>query len=335
MRAGVGSRQYPGAYPGRCRRLSGEAMSATDTGILGTSRAMADLRAWLPKVAASPASVLVTGETGTGKERVADAIHRLSPRARGPFVALNCAALPEALVESELFGHERGAFTGAFERASGRMTDADGGTLFLDEIGELAPSAQAKLLRAVERREVRPLGGGRVRPVDIRIVAATNRPLEAMVAEGRFRADLYYRLNVAVIALPPLRERTEDVPLLLSAALAAQSERLGRHIGEPDEELLACLAAYPWPGNVRELFNLAEAVGIDPPDGAIGLCHLPPFWRARLEPYRPEAHAERDRLVAALRRAQWNKAEAARALNWSRMTLYRKLAHYRIDTPRG
>jgi DNA-binding NtrC family response regulator len=306
-----------------------------DLGLLGDSPAMAELRLWLPKVARSPATVLVTGETGTGKERVAEAVHRLSPRAAGPFVALNCAAIPEALVESELFGHERGAFTGAHQRSIGHMVAADGGTLFLDEVGEMPMAVQAKLLRALETREIRPVGSSQTRRVDIRIVAATNRTLSDMVACGQFRADLFYRLNVALIELPPLRDRPEDLPALLSAALAQFGRRIGRAIGPPDGELLECLEAHDWPGNVRELFNLAEALTIDPPDGRIGLRHLPPSWRRRLEHYRGDANRERDRLVDALASAHWNKAEAAKTLNWSRMTLYRKLERYRIEKPPG
>ncbi len=299
--------------------------------ILGVSPAIDRLRAYLPKVARSPATVLITGETGTGKERVAQAIHALSPRARGPFVGLNCAALPDALIESELFGHARGAFTGAHAAQSGQMRAADRGTLFLDEIGELPPCAQAKLLRAIECREVRPVGGCSAVPLDIRIVAATNQTLETMVASGRFRSDLYYRLNVARLELPPLRERVEDVPVLLDALVAELNDREGQRVGAPDPELLACLLAHRWPGNVRELRNLAEALFIDPPRGAIRFENLPPAFARLLEPHRRVACNERERLIAALNRTQWNKAEAARALNWSRMTLYRKLAQYKVE----
>lgn len=300
--------------------------------ILGVSPAIAYLRAYLPKVARSPATVLITGETGTGKERVAQAIHALSPRAAGPFIGLNCAALPDALIESELFGHARGAFTGAHAAQPGQMRSADHGTLFLDEIAEMPLAAQAKLLRAIERREVRPVGGCGTVSLDIRIVAATNQTLESMVACGRFRSDLYYRLNVARLDVPPLRDRLEDVPVLLDALVAELNDREGQRVGAPDPELLHCLLAHPWPGNVRELRNLAEALFIDPPRGAIRFENLPPAFARLLAPHRRAAGGERDRLIEALNRTQWNKAEAARALHWSRMTLYRKLAQYKVES---
>jgi two-component system response regulator HydG len=289
------------------------------------------LRAWLPKVARSSATVLITGETGTGKERVARAVHDLSIRARGRFVALNCAALPEGLVESELFGHARGAFTGAHHAARGQMLDASGGTLFLDEIGDMPLSAQAKLLRAIESREVRPVGGSASVPVDLRVVAATNQQLESLVECGKFRADLYYRLNVARVDLPPLRERMQDVPVLLDAAIAELNARENARVGAPNPELLNCLLSHDWPGNVRELRNLAEALFIDPPRGPIRFVDLPPSFARLFAPYRRNASDERDRLIEALTRTQWNKAQAAKALNWSRMTIYRKLAQHKLN----
>jgi two-component system response regulator HydG len=292
---------------------------------------MAAVRAWLPKVARSHATVLITGETGTGKERVARSIHALSNRAQGPFVALNCAALPEGLIESELFGHARGSFTGAHAASSGQMVEANGGTLFLDEIGDMSHIAQAKLLRVLETHEVRPVGGKRPVPVDLRLVAATNQRLEAMVSQGAFRADLYYRLNVARVELLPLRDRREDVPLLLEAVIAEFNARDGARVGSPDSEVMNCLLAYEWPGNVRELRNLAEALFIDPPQGSVHFADLPPAFARLFEPYRRQVSDERDRLIATLNQTHWNKAEAARALNWSRMTLYRKLEQYSIS----
>jgi len=299
--------------------------------MLGENAAIAHLRDYLPKLARSKATVLITGETGTGKERVAQAVHALGPRACGPFVALNCAALPDALVESELFGHARGAFTGAHAAHRGQLLEADGGTLFLDEIGEMPLPAQAKLLRVLETREVRAVGAARAAPVDIRVVAATNEPLEQAVAERRFRADLFYRINVARVDLPPLRERSEDVPLLFRAAIDELNERDGMAVQGPDAELLDCLLAYAWPGNVRELRNLAEAVFVDPPQGPICFSDLPAGFARLFEPLRRSASSERERLLEVLAATSWNKAEAARALNWSRMTLYRKLAHYALD----
>jgi len=299
--------------------------------ILGVSPGMAGLRAYLPKVGRSRVTVLVTGETGTGKERVAQAIHALSPRRDKPFLAVNCAAIPEALLESELFGHERGAFTGAHRASRGLIGEASGGTLFLDEIGEMSGWAQTKMLRALETGEVQPVGGARPVPTDVRIIAATNQPLEALVAQHRFRADLFYRLNIARVDLPPLRERPEDVPVLFGAAVSELNRRDGRRVGPPDADLLDCLLAHDWPGNVRELRNLAEAIFIDPPDGAIRFDHLPPAFGRLFGRYRRMVSVERDRLLDALRATNWNKTETAKSLNWSRMTLYRKLARYNID----
>ena len=306
-------------------------MEAGAQSILGVSAAIADLRAYLPKVARSSATVLITGETGTGKERVARAVHEGSARRSGPFVALNCAALPEGLIESELFGHARGAFTGAHSATRGYLVEASGGTLFLDEVGEMPLGAQAKLLRSIETREVQPVGCSRSVHVDLRIIAATNQTLERLLGCGAFRADLYYRLNVARIDLPPLRERAEDVPLLLEAAIDALNTRDHVRVGAPDREVLGCLLAYNWPGNVRELRNFAEALFIDPPSGAIRFRDLPPAFARLLAPHRQQRSDERDRLVDALNETHWNKAQAAKALNWSRMTLYRKLEHYHVE----
>jgi two-component system response regulator HydG len=284
---------------------------------------MAALRAYLPKVARSPATVLITGATGTGKERVARALHALGPRSRRPFVAVNCAALPDSLIESEMFGHERGAFTGAVSAFKGHVVQADGGTLFLDEIGEMSLYAQAKLLRVLETHEVMPVGAVRAIAVDLRVIAATNLPLEALMQNGNFRSDLYYRLNVARLDLPALKDRPEDIPLLFRHAVEELNRRDQRAVGAPDGELLRCLMAHDWPGNVRELRNLVEAIFIDPPSGYIGFADLPPVFRNMLMRYRTSAPSERDRLMGALEQTNWNKAEAAKQLNWSRMTLYR------------
>jgi two-component system response regulator HydG len=299
--------------------------------IVGVSPAIVALRDYLPKVAKSSATVLITGATGSGKERVAQAIHAVGPRAQRPFVPVNCAALPESLIESELFGHERGAFTGAIAASRGLIGGADGGTLFLDEIGEMHARAQAKLLRVLETKEVQPVGSSRATPVDVRVIAATNQPLEDQIASAGFRRDLFYRLNVVRIDLPPLKDRREDIPVLVRHVIAKLNARDDCHVRPPDAELLNCLLAHDWPGNVRELSNLVEAVFIDPPDGPIALEHLPPTFRAIFLRYRTAAGDERDRLISALEQTSWNKAEAARCLNWSRMTLYRKLAQYRLD----
>jgi DNA-binding NtrC family response regulator len=291
---------------------------------------MADLRDYLPKVARSQATVLITGETGTGKERVAQAVHDLSPRAERPFIVINCGAVPDTLIESELFGHARGAFTGAHAAVRGRIAAADGGTLFLDEIGEMSLYAQAKLLRVLETQQITPLGGGAMQQVDIRVIAATNRALETEVKAERFRVDLFYRLNVARLVVPPLRERGDDIGLLARHVIAVFNRREGARVGPPDAALLACLQSHDWPGNVRELRNLIEAVFIDPPIGRLGLEHLPPAFRAIFSGYQRDT-GDCDRLIAALERTHWNKAEAAKVLNWSRMTVYRKLAKYQLS----
>lgn len=302
-----------------------------DATLVGSSPPIQALRAYLPKVARSSASVLITGETGTGKECVAQAIHALSPRNRANFVVVNCAALPDTLVESELFGHMRGAFTGAHANARGKVAHAHGGTLFLDEIGELSLFAQAKLLRMLETRQVQPVGGTHSESVDIRVIAATNRVLEEEVEAKRFRADLYYRLNVARLELPPLRDRPEDVALLASHVIADFNRRDTAHVTGLSDSLTECLAAYHWPGNVRELRNLLESVFIDPPDGLLQLEHLAPAFQHMFGHYRHIAESERERMIAALERHRWNKAETAKELHCSRMTLYRKLAKYQLQ----
>ena len=226
--------------------------------MVGESTPMRTVYRFVSRVAASDSTVLITGESGTGKELVARAIHRNSPRVQKPFVAINCAALTETLLESELFGHEKGAFTGALQQKRGKLEVADGGTVFLDEMGELAASLQAKLLRALQEREFERVGGTRPVHIDVRIVAATNRDLAESVKAGAFRQDLYYRLNVVSIEMPPLRERREDIPLLASYFAARAGERSKRHILGVSPEARACLVNYEWPGNVRELENAVE-----------------------------------------------------------------------------
>ncbi len=237
--------------------------------IVGDSPPIRRVLESVEQVAATDATVLITGETGTGKELIARAIHRLSPRSRGPLVKFNCAAIPHTLLASELFGHERGAFTGAVARRKGRFEQANGGTLFLDEIGELPPEMQVMLLRVLQDREFERLGGGETVRVDLRIVAATNRDLAEDVRAGRFRSDLYYRLNVFPVHLPPLRERAEDVPLLTSHFAAKHGERFGRAISRIDRRAMNLLASYHWPGNVRELENVIERAVILSRNGAL------------------------------------------------------------------
>ena len=254
------------------RRLQQEVVRLQGPGkLLGDSTAMADLRRDLHKVGPTDASVLIRGETGTGKELVAREVHRLSAVADGPFVALNCAAVPESLLESELFGHRKGAFTGADRDRTGRFREAHGGTLFLDEIGDMPASAQAKLLRVLQERVVEPLGGGKPVDVQVRVVAATHRDLEALCEDGSFRQDLYYRLRVVELVLPPLRERDGDVIQLAKAFLHAA----GKGDAELDPATGEALRLYPWPGNVRELRNAMERAAIFCSDSRVDLSDLP------------------------------------------------------------
>jgi DNA-binding NtrC family response regulator len=244
--------------------------------IRGDSAPMRRLRDRVEAAASSDVAVLITGETGTGKDLCARTIHERSRRAGKPFVVVNCAAIPEALLESELFGHEKGAFTGADRRRIGRFEAADGGTLFLDEVGELAPGSQAKLLRAIETSTFEPVGASRTVRVDVRVVAATNRDLGAEIARGAFRKDLYYRLNVIDIETPPLREQRSDIPALVAAFLAEIAARQGRAVPELEPQVVAALGAHDYPGNVRELQHALERAVALARGGPIRLEHLPP-----------------------------------------------------------
>jgi transcriptional regulator with PAS, ATPase and Fis domain len=312
-------------------------LAPSDSGferIVGASRPMQALRAYLKKAALSDASVLITGDTGTGKELAAESLHRLSRRRAGPFVPINCAAMPDSLIESELFGYERGAFTGAMEAFPGQLRLADGGTVFLDEIGDMNLGAQSKLLRVLETRSVYPLGGRRAVPVDVRFVAATNRPLEPLLLEQRFRKDLYFRLNVLRVQMPPLRDRSEDIPLLLGRFLEEFNARYARSIEGVTPDLLECLRAYDWPGNVRELRNLVEAMYVDCSEGPLSTASLPEFFRGGLA-YEQSGQGERRRILSVLAETNWNKSKAASRLRWSRMTLYRKMHKYSVSPKPG
>jgi len=312
--------------------------------LIGRSAPMQQLFRAVRRVAGSRASVLVRGESGTGKELVARAIHELGPRRDAPFVAVNCAAIPETLMESELFGHERGAFTDAREARMGKFEAAGGGTLFLDEIGEISPAVQAKLLRVLQERTIERLGGGRPIEVDVRIVAATNRDLEAAVAAGEFRSDLYYRINVVPLEVPPLRARRDDIPLLVASFL----ERLAADEGGPRRELSAeaweALQRHDWPGNVRELENaierattLAEGPGIgleDLPE-EVRLAGLKAAVRAGQMPFdEAVSRFERDLLQEALERARWNQTRAAEHLGITRRQLKLKMDRYGLAPDR-
>src|SRR5574342_535104 len=249
--------------------------------LVGQSAAMRQVFEMIAKVADSPSTVLITGESGTGKELVARELHRGSSRRDRPLIKVNCAAIPKDLVESELFGYERGAFTGAVGSKPGRFELADGGTLFLDEIGEIPLEMQVKLLRALQESEFERVGGVKTIRVDVRLITATNRDLKALIADGRFREDLYYRLNVVPIALPPLRERREDIPLLVAHFLEKYDRRLGKRVERMDEEAMQVLMRYPWPGNIRELENLVERSVLFADGPVISEAQLPDSLRER------------------------------------------------------
>jgi two-component system, NtrC family, response regulator HydG len=262
------------------------------SGVLGTSPRIQEIFQLLEMVAPSEATVLLLGETGTGKELVAQAIHRNSPRKAGPFVVVNCAALPETLLESELFGHERGSFTGATTRKDGRFLLAHHGTVFLDEIGELSLTTQAKILRVLQSREFEPLGSNRTLKVDVRIIAATNRDLDEMVRAGGFRDDLFYRLNVFPLVLPPLRERLEDLPLLAEYFLKKYRQKNRRRVVSLGPEVLTALQNYAWPGNIRELENVIERGVIVCQGEVLSREDLPPVLQSRPQAPGAESDAE-------------------------------------------
>ncbi len=297
--------------------------------IIGKNHVIRKIHEYIQKVAATDSQVLITGETGTGKELVAELIHASSARHEKPFICVNSAAIPDSLLESELFGYERGAFTGAHSLKEGTLKLAEGGTAFFDEIGDMSPYAQAKILRAIDSKEVHRLGGRGSVHVDVRFIAATNQDLERLVAEDKFRKDLYFRLNVARIHLPPLRDRREDIPLLFDHYLQQLNRRLGREVEGFGEDALDPLLSYDWPGNVRELKNLLEAIFVNVTSRRISFADLPEQYQRRFLDAAPLA--ERDRLLSALLATKWNKSMAAQKLHWSRMTLYRKMAKHRIS----
>jgi two-component system response regulator HydG len=307
-------------------------------GVLGKSPRIREIVHLLELAAPSEATVLLLGETGTGKELVARAIHLNSPRSQGPFIVVNCAALPETLLESELFGHERGAFTGATARKEGRFSLAQQGTLLLDEIGELSLSIQAKILRVLQTREFEPLGGTRTLKADVSIIAATNRDLEAMVREGKFRNDLFYRLNVFPVVLPPLRERMEDPPALAESFLRRFGEKNGKKIQALKPEVLALFQHYSWPGNIRELENVIERGVIVCQGDTLGVSDLPEalrryqYWpdsRDESEPELPEL--ERQLIRLTLEQVGGQRQQAAEILGISLDELNLKIRSYRLE----
>ena len=307
--------------------------------IIGSSPAMVRMMETVAQVAVSEATVMVTGESGTGKELVAAAIHHNSPRKEGPFVKVNCAAITETLLESELFGHEKGAFTGADRRKEGRFIQADGGSLFLDEVGEMPVSMQVKLLRVIQERELTRVGGEQVIPVDVRLIVATNQDLAQMVKAGTFREDLYYRLNVVELKTPPLRERREDIPLLAAYFLTRFAEKNRKSVERFSPRAMDLLIRHPWPGNVRELMNtieravvLARTTCLDESDFAALTARLHETDTALSSSAFPAdiplERIEREAIVNTLASADGNKSEAARRLGITRKTLREKLKKY-------
>jgi len=309
--------------------------------MVGTSRRMREVFGLIQQVAPSRAAVLITGESGTGKELAARAIHMLSPRGGGPFVAINCAAMPDTLMESELFGHEKGAFTGAVERRAGCFELAQNGTVLLDEIGDMPVATQAKLLRVLEDGRVRRLGGKAEIQLDVRVIAATNSPLDAALKEGKFREDLFYRLNVFPIPLPALRERKEDLPILVAALIEDLNRKHSTKVTDCSPALLERLQAHSWPGNVRELRNVLERATILAGEGTLEPSHLPPgFGGAPAQKPASNAgelhipvgftieQAERALIEMTLEHTKNNKTRAAEILGISQKTLFNKLKEY-------
>jgi len=307
--------------------------------LLGCSPAMQRLRESIQQVAATDAAVLILGESGTGKELVAHAIHDGSRRADRPLVKVSCAALPEGLLESELFGHERGAFTGARDRRKGRFELAHGGTLFLDEVGDMSSETQAKLLRVLQEQEFERVGGTETIRVDVRLITATNRELEDLVAEGTFREDLYYRLNVVRIRVPPLRERLEDVPILLAHFLRTFAERWGKAVPEVTPEALSLLCRYAWPGNVRELQHVVESLLVFAKGDPVAAGDLPPAVRGDVRasesgdrpPRATLRDLERQAIAGTLVATAGNKRKAAEILGIGLKTLYRKIHEFGLQ----
>jgi Nif-specific regulatory protein len=312
----------------------------SDEPIIGASGALKQVLALVERVAGTNTTVLLLGETGTGKELTARSIHARSPRRKRPFIAINCAALPETLLESELFGHEAGAFTGAAAQKLGRFELADGGTLFLDEIGDISVSTQLKLLRVLQEREFVRVGGTRTIACDVRIIAATNRDLRQAMEKGSFREDLYYRLNVFPIVLPPLRDRREDIPPLIEHFVTQTSKELGRVNPQVARETTERMCAYRWPGNIREMRNVIERAVLLCDSGVVTPEQLPRELAAGADAAAPRGDEsalvaqEKAMIVQAMRENWWNQSKAARALKISRDNLRYRLKKYGIERPR-
>jgi two-component system nitrogen regulation response regulator NtrX len=317
-----------------------------DYELVGQSAAIADLKSQVERAAPTRATVLITGESGTGKELVAREIHRRSSRANKPFIQVNCAAIPNELIESELFGHEKGSFTGAIRKQTGKFVAADGGTIFLDEIGDMSTGAQAKVLRVLQEGDVEPVGSAAVVKVDVRVIAATNKNLEEEIRAGRFREDLYYRLNVIPIRTPPLRERRDDVAVLAQHFATLFSEEHNYHPKKFSPTALKALSDAPWRGNVRELRNMIERMVIMVPSESIDITDLPAeFFRTStdiistamrlntLQEFKDEA--EKAFIIAKLREFGWNVSKTADSIDTPRSNLYKKIEQYNIKREAG
>jgi len=311
-------------------------------GLIGKSPIMQNLFELIENVALSEAPVIISGQSGTGKELVARAIHEASDRSQKPFIKVNCSALNENLLESELFGHVKGAYTGAEKTRIGRFEAAHGGTIFLDEIGDISPAIQVKLLRTLAEKEIERVGDNRSIKVDVRVISATNKNLETLIRQDRFRDDLYFRINVFPINCPPLKERLEDIPSIVQNFIRLNNEKSGKKILGMTPEAIQKITVYTWPGNVRELRNAIEYAFVLCPSGGIGLDHLPPkiagFSGECFEPreeHQPQLKrtdlAKRAALIKALRQTRGNRSETARLLGVSRVTVWKQIKRYKID----
>lgn len=310
--------------------------------MVSCNHAMKKIFALLPQIAESDSTVLIEGETGTGKEVMARALHALSSRRDKPFMAINCGALPDELLESELFGYKAGAFTNAVKDKPGYFTLADGGTLLLDELGETSPAFQVKLLRVLEEHEFVPLGGVKKEKINVRIIAATNRNLEALVSEDKFRRDLYYRINIVRLILPPLRERKEDIPMLIERFIDRNNRLRGKAVTGIEPSALECLMAHDYPGNIRELENTIEHAFILCSEGSIRLSHLPASLNTpdagdgvapAASAHNTQQVTEKEVILSALKRNNYNRLATAKDLGMHKSTLFRKLKKLQLDLP--
>jgi Nif-specific regulatory protein len=323
----------------RLRRIVNQGR-APSVDMIGHSKGMQEVFGLISHVADSGTTVLVQGETGTGKELVARAIHMNSPRSKGPLIQFNCAAIPDTLIESELFGHERGAFTGAMRQRRGRFEEAHNGTIFLDEVSELSASAQAKLLRVLQEKQFQPLGSSRVITTNTRVIAATNRHLEECITAGRFRNDLYYRLSVFPIYLPPLRDRGNDIILLADHFVLKYSKEMGKPVKRISTSVIEVFLSHQWPGNVRELENCIERAILLTEGDAIEMIHLPPSLQAKMREGDPTEKGrlstvilsqERSLILEALKETRGNQSQAARLLGTTKRIIQYKIQKLGID----